>query len=342
MKPFRQCLMAVVVLSVVLLVSCKPDRSRLDDGHIRAGKSGVHQDLFRIRYRPKWQAQAQFAGIYMAESRGIYEQYGLDVEIQGLLQAQDAIDSLKSGTSDVVHLDLLRAIDVQRDSTWITNIGQINQKNAILLVGKRSRGINSLNDFKGKKLGEWRSGSYLITDIFLKGSKIPMEIVPIDWSISLFTQNVVDVVNVMRYNEYHQLLQAGIKEEDLFVADLSELGYQIPDEGFYVSKEFYSLHPNECKAFVDATMDGWLYAFSHPEEAIDEVVKRMQQDNIRANRVHQRWMLDKMKEVIMPIAGDLGKLKKTDYQNAIKLMTEYYNFTRDIPFEEFCPNGAQK
>lgn len=342
MKPFRQCLMAVVVLSVVLLVSCKPDRSRLDDGHIRAGKSGVHQDLFRIRYRPKWQAQAQFAGIYMAESRGIYEQYGLDVEIQGLLQAQDAIDSLKSGTSDVVHLDLLRAIDVQRDSTWITNIGQINQKNAILLVGKRSRGINSLNDFKGKKLGEWRSGSYLITDIFLKGSKIPMEIVPIDGSINLFTQNVVDVVNVMRYNEYHQLLQAGIKEEDLFVADLSELGYQIPDEGFYVSKEFYSLHPNECKAFVDATMDGWLYAFSHPEEAIDEVVKRMQQDNIRANRVHQRWMLDKMKEVIMPIAGDLGKLKKTDYQNAIKLMTEYYNFTRDIPFEEFCPNGAQK
>lgn len=342
MKPFRQCLMAVVVLSVVLLVSCKPDRSRLDDGHIRAGKSGVHQDLFRIRYRPKWQAQAQFAGIYMAESRGIYEQYGLDVEIQGLLQAQDAIDSLKSGTSDVVHLDLLRAIDVQRDSTWITNIGQINQKNAILLVGKRSRGINSLNDFKGKKLGEWRSGSYLITDIFLKGSKIPMEIVPIDGSINLFTQNVVDVVNVMRYNEYHQLLQAGIKEEDLFVADLSELGYQIPDEGFYVSKEFYSLHPNECKAFVDATMDGWLYAFSHPEEAIDEVVKRMQQDNIRANRAHQRWMLDKMKEVIMPIAGDLGKLKKTDYQNALKLMTEYYDFTRDIPFEEFCPNGAQK
>jgi len=342
MKPFRQCLMAVVVLSVVLLVSCKPDRSRLDDGHIRAGKSGVHQDLFRIRYRPKWQAQAQFAGIYMAESRGIYEQYGLDVEIQGLLQAQDAIDSLKSGTSDVVHLDLLRAIDVQRDSTWITNIGQINQKNAILLVGKRSRGINSLNDFKGKKLGEWRSGSYLITDIFLKGSKIPMEIVPIDGSINLFTQNVVDVVNVMRYNEYHQLLQAGIKEEDLFVADLSELGYQIPDEGFYVSKEFYSLHPNECKAFVDATMDGWLYAFSHPEEAIDEVVKRMQQDNIRANRAHQRWMLDKMKEVIMPIAGDLGKLKKTDYQNALKLMTEYYDFTRDIPFEEFCPNAAQK
>lgn len=342
MKPFRQCLMAVVVLSVVLLVSCKLDRSRLDDGHIRAGKSGVHQDLFRIRYRPKWQAQAQFAGIYMAESRGIYEQYGLDVEIQGLLQAQDAIDSLKSGTSDVVHLDLLRAIDVLRESTWITNIGQINQKNAILLVGKRSRGINSLNDFKGKKLGKWRNGSYLITDIFLKGSKIPMEIVPIDWSISLFTQNVVDVINVMRYNEYHQLLQAGIKEEDLFVADLSELGYQIPDEGFYVSKEFYSLHPNECKAFVDATMDGWLYAFSHPEEAIDEVVKRMQQDNIRANRVHQRWMLDKMKEVIMPIAGDLGKLKKTDYQNALKLMTEYYNFTRDIPFEEFCPNGAQK
>jgi NitT/TauT family transport system substrate-binding protein len=332
----------VAVLCMLLFTSCKAEKSRPGDGKIGGAAASRTETNFTIRYRPKWQSQAQFAGVYMAHHKGFYEQYGLDVKIQRLLQAHEATDSLYHGCSDVVHIDLLNALEENRDSTRIVNIGQVTQKNSVLLVGKKSRGINSLEDFRGKKLGMWRSGSFLITELFLLKSKIPMQVVPIDWSISLFTQDVVDVINAMRYNEYHQLLQAGIREEDLFVVDLAELGYQIPDEGFYVTPEFYHAHPQECEAFLRATMDGWLYAFSHREETLDLVLKRMQDDNIRANRTHQGWMLEQMKEVVMPSTDEMGILKKQDYQNALQLMTEFYDFPRNIPYEEFYPNAAKK
>jgi len=341
-RPYYMYFTVLVLLCFLVIASCKGERSQAGEGLQKRGKSESQSGNFRIRYRPKWQTQAQFAGVYMAIHKGIYDQYGLDVKIQNLLQTKDAVDSLRYGNSDVIHLDLLHALEVVRDSTWIVNIGQIAQKNSLLLVGKRSRGINSLEDFRGKKLGKWRSGSYLITELFLKKSKIPMEIIPIDWSISLFTQNVVDVINAMRYNEYHQILQAGIHEEELFVADLSELGFEIPDEGFYVSREFYKSYPRECGAFVRATMDGWLYAFSNPDETIDVVIKRMQDDNQPANKVHQRWMLDRMKEAVIPSIAEMGKLKEKDLQNALSLLTEFYYYPRSIPYTEFYPNAAEK
>lgn len=332
----------LVVLCMLIMNSCKVEDSRSGSGGFSRGKAGSAGTQFQIRYRPKWQAQAQFAGVYMAQHRGLYEQYGLNVKIQRLLHAQEATDSLYQGHSDIVHIDLLNALEENRDSTKIVSIGQITQKGSVLLVGKKSRGINSLEDFRGKKLGIWRSGSYLITELFLRKSKIPMETVPIDWSINLFTQNVVDVINAMRYNEYHQILQAGILESDLFVVDLADLGYQVPDEGFYVTPAFYQAHPRECEAFLRATMDGWLYAFSHPEEALDVVLKMMQDDNIRANRAHQKWMLEQMKAVVMPTTEEMGKLKEKDYSYALQLLIDYDNFPRKIPYEEFYPNAAQK
>lgn len=340
MKLFRLILVAgIMVLCIVMLSSCKGRDSKRGDASSRTGV--FSENGFVLRYCPKWQPHAQFAGIYMALEKGFYAQYGLDVQIQGLMQASDAIDSLASGYLDIIHIDLLAAIIANRETTKLVNIGQVTQKNSMLLVAKRSPQMNSIADFEGKKLGIWRSSSNLITRAFLKEEGISMQFVPIDWSINLFLQGAVDVINAMRYNEYYQMLQAGLKEEDLFIADLHELGYTIPDGGFYVKPEFYSKHPEQCKAFMQATKDGWLYAFSHPEETIDVVLGQMQKANIRANRAHQLWTLQEMKKTVMPSAAEIGILKREDYQKALRLLKQEMDFSRDIPFEEFYPNDAE-
>lgn len=335
-------LIGLLVVCVLLVVSCKKETPQSDLDHMHGSYVGTSEGNFSIRYRPKWQAQAQFAGIYMALHKGFYAQYGLDVEIQDVIHSTEVLDSLFAKKSDIAHLDLLQALEVNRDSTEVVNIGQIAQKSPVLLVGKKSNGINSVEDFKGKKLGMWRNGSYHVTELFILGNKLDMDIVSIDWSISLFTQDAVDVINTMKYNEYHQLLQAGIDEDDLFVADLSELGFNIPDEGFYVSKEFFEEHPEECRAFVKATMDGWFYAFSHPDETLEVVLEYTRKENVRANKAHQRWMLEQMKEVVMPSAAQMGVLRREDFMHALKLLQDYKDFPRNIAYEEFYPDAIQK
>lgn len=277
----------------------------------------------------------------MARKMGFYEDYGINLNLQDALSDKGALDSLIVGKGDVIHMDLLTALNINRDSTVVVNICQVSQKSSLLLVGRKSRGIRSLQDFQGKKLGIWRSGPNLVTRTYLDDHDIKMEIIPIDWSINLFTANVVDVINVMQYNEYHQLLQAGIPEEDLFVLPLDTAGYDIPDEGFYVTPGFYQANPKLCQDFAEATMDGWTYAITHQEETIEEVLRIMQEAKIRANKAQQTWMLSEMKKAVMAQPTTFGKLSKADYLNAHSIMKRTGKQSRDIPYEEFYPRAKQ-
>ena len=327
---------------LVCTSACRKRSSEQSPSHRHENLPGMSDSLSPIRFRPKWHPQAQFSGVYMARKMGFYEDFGLKLDLQPVVTDQQSIDSLLAGKGDVIHIDLLSALNLNRDSTVVVNIAQISQKSPIWLVGRKSRGIRSLQDFQGKKLGMWRSGSNLITQTFLKDHNIQMEIVPIDWSINLFTQQVVDVINVMQYNEYHQLLQSGIPEDDLFVLSMDQPQYNIPDEGFYVRADFYQQNQALCEDFAEATMDGWTYAITHPQETITEVLRIMQEARIRANSAHQSWMLNQMKDILMANPDNFGRLSKTDFDNALKIMQQTGKITRNISYEEFYPRAKPR
>mgnify|MGYP002476906632 CR=1 FL=1 len=54
----------------------------------------------------------------------------------------------------------------------------------------------------------------------------------------------------------------------------------------------------------------------HPDEALDMVLTYMGQANVPVNRVHQKWMLNRMKDLISPLdhGGRIGMLDPSDYQ----------------------------
>lgn len=329
----------LILISLFVLGACKGRDS--EDSELNGPSEVYTGDSFEIRYCSKWHPQAQFSGIYMALEKGFYAQHGLDVKIQKVLQSDAALDSLESGALDVIHLDLLAALQVNADSFRVVNICQIAQRNPVLLVGKRSRGINSISDFAGKKIGVWRTGSNLSTYAFLEDHDLSMEIIPIDWSISLFTEDAVDVINIMCYNEYHQLLLSGIKEEDLFVVDLNALGYSVPDEGLYVTPEFYKAHPEECQNFASATIDGWFYAFSHIQETVSVVLERMRKANIKANKTLQHEMLNEMKKIVLPSTSEIGILKEEDYLRALELLYKMSELQIEMKYEDFYPHATE-
>lgn len=87
---------------------------------------------------------------------------------------------------------------------------------------------------------------------------------------------------------------------------------------------------------VAATVKGWKYAFEHPEEALNSVMTRMIKEKIPANRAHQRWMLDRMKDIIL--AGNdipMGVLRQEDFERVKSVLIDT-GFMDDAPmFPEF-------
>ena len=61
-----------------------------------------------------------------------------------------------------------------------------------------------------------------------------------------------------------------------------------------MSEEFYKLHPDKVKAFAEASRKGWEWAHEHPEETLDIVMKWVAKEKVHTNRIHQKWMLEKI------------------------------------------------
>lgn len=320
-RPLRAILLAVLLLSPASSIAAPP--------------------LKKATLIPHWVPQAQFAGYYYALEKSIYRKHGIDVTILSGGPYSDPLALLKEGKADFATLWLSSAIQARGQGLKLVNIGQVLPRSALMLVAKKSSGILTPWDMNGKKVGLWGPMFQLQPKAFFKRYYLNVKIVPQSYSVNLFLRDGVDVASAMWYNEYHTILASGINPEELTTFLLHEHGLNCPEDGIYVLEELYRRDPQLCSSFVKASVEGWLAAFRNPEEALGLVMKNLQREYIPATKVHQRWMLDRMKDLILdPGSGRIkGKVLPNDYYDiAIELhnggltdgIPEYTSFYRDL------------
>ncbi|HNT52280.1 MAG TPA: ABC transporter substrate-binding protein [Candidatus Syntrophosphaera sp.] len=296
------------------------------------------RELFKLRYRLKWLPQAQFAGGYMAASKGFYRAAGLDVEILPGGVDDPPYESLLKGDSDISSLNLIFAIRHYHLGPRLVNLAQITQKNSTYLVGKKSSGIRQISDLRGRKVGVWRDEAGEYVRFMLENLDPTIQVVPIDWSVNLLLKDAIDMMNVMDYNEYHRLLMAGLDEDELVSFNLSDYGYDLIDDGLYTTETFYQAHTRECWAFAEATLAGWRYAFAHTEETLDVILERIKAANLPANRTHQAWMLGKMKDKVLANPERIGYLDPKDFKHAQEILRTENKLPSPVSYSSFYPH----
>ena len=258
----------------------------------------------KLTFAPQWMPQAQFAGYYIAQEMGFYKEAGIEVEFIHPSANIPATDLLSSGKADVISLFLVTGMSVRTQSMDIVNICQLSQHSAIYIVAKKSSGIDKLEKLNGKKIGVWKSGFDEVPKAMMKEKKYNIEWVPILFSVNLFMLDGIDAMTVMSYNEYNNIINCGINEDELNVFPISEYGYDIPEDGLYCLNATYKTKREDLKKFIAATLKGWDYAAANKAAAIDIVLDRMRSAHIPANRVHQEWMLDRVLEMMMVSDND--------------------------------------
>jgi NitT/TauT family transport system substrate-binding protein len=296
--------------------------------------------LKKAVFIPHWSPQAQFAGYYMAYEKGFYENHGLDLTIIPGGPARSPIDYLSRKKADFGTLWLCSAIEKRAQGLKLVNIAQVMQKSALMLVAKKSAGIKTLEDLNGKKVGLWRNEFQIQPRALFKKYNLRVKVIPQTFSVNLFLRDGVDLASAMWYNEYHTILNSGLNPDELTPIFFFEHGLNFPEDGIYCLEDTFQKDPQRAQAFVQASLEGWLYAFSHTEETLDIIIKYMTLAKVPANRVHQRWMLARMKDLILiPEEKNLlGKLKKEDYQRVAQEL-KASGLIKKIPeFQSFYPD----
>ncbi len=300
------------------------------------------QTLEPLRFMPHWVPQAQFAGFYMAQQKGFYIDQGLAVEILPGGPESDPVQLLADGEVDVCTTFLSTALKARGDGAPVVNIGQIVQRSALLLVTRASSGIRSPADMDGRVVTIWPFFDLQPRALFKKFNVKPV-IIPQLYSFNLFLRGGADVASAMWYNEYHQLLNAGLNDEELRVFRYDEYGLNFPEDGVYCTEQMLKERPETCRRFMRAAATGWLYAFEHPDETLDVIMARVQEANVPTTRVHQRWMLEKIKDLVLPEGGNskIGLLPEEEYFRVAEAMVDAGMLTTIVPYNEFYENCAQ-
>ena len=245
----------------------------------------------RIVFTPQWTPQSQFAGYYVAQEKGFYKKAGVEVDFQHPSASYSAANRLLEGSSDIITQQLVQAMILIDQGMPIVHILQTSQRNSLVLVS-RSDTLRTLQDLKGKKVGIWKAGFGDLAYIMDTEKELNIKWVPFLESVNLFLSGAIDATLAMDYNEYQKIRVSG--HEDKPVIRFSDTEYDYPEDGLYVSEDFYKLHPDKVKAFAEASRKGWEWAHEHPEETLDIVMKWVAKENVHTNRIHQKWMLEKI------------------------------------------------
>ncbi|MBN1938670.1 MAG: ABC transporter substrate-binding protein [Candidatus Aminicenantes bacterium] len=294
------------------------------------------QDGKLLVLQVQWVPQAQFAGYIMAMEKGIFTAEGLDVDVRFSDENSSPITELRSGRADFCTAWLSTTLTLDRP---VVNICQVLQKSTLMLVARKESGIRRPEEMNGKKVAIW-GGDFAIQPLaFFRKYGIKPVIVPQSYNIDAFLVGACDVASAMYYNEYNKIYLSGVDQEDLVPFFYSDYGLNFPEDGVYCTRETWENHPKMCRSMRRAVLNGWAYAFAHPEETLDVLMDYCAGYRVRTNRAQQKWMLEAIRQAVVFGVGEnpsgWGVLKKDDYQRVSGELLRQ-GFVKTVPaYEEF-------
>jgi NitT/TauT family transport system substrate-binding protein len=265
-----------------------------------------------VNLQLKWVTQAQFAGYYVAEAKGFYDEEGLNVTI--LPGGPDIAPTqvIAGGGADVIVEWMPAALAAREKGLGLVNIAQPFASSGMMLTCLKETGITTPADFADKTLGVWFFGNEypflswmsqlgLATD----GSPGGVTVLKQGFNVDPLLQKQAACISTMTYNEYWQVIDAGISPDDLVTFKYEDQGVATLEDGLYVLEERLAdpAFAETMVKFVRASMKGWKYAEANPDEAAMIVLENDQTG--AQTETHQKRM---MGEIAKLTAGSNGAL----------------------------------
>ena len=287
-------------------------------------------------FSPQWIAQAQFAGYYVAKDMGFYDEEGLDVEIRHPFSTQTLENRVREGESQAFSMSLSQAMDLVDKGIPLVNILQTSMNSSLVIVSRY--GADPLT-LRNAKVLTWRAGLGQIPKSVAARENLDYRWITASSSLNLFVAGAVDATLATTYNEYYQLLQTGLITPGKGIYRFSEHGYNIQEDGVYMTAAAYRKDRDSAERFARASRRGWEWAAEHPDETLEIVMKYVKEYRIPTNRVLQQLMLEEV--LRLQLDPDSGKrefrLRPDMVDKVGRLMLEGGLIKKEIKYEQLLP-----
>ena len=278
----------------------------------------------KVTVQLKWLPQAQFAGYYVAQAKGYYKEAGLDVTIKPGGPDISPVQVIAGNQADVVVNWMPDALAAREAGVPLVNIAQVFNQSGLMLTCKKSSGVTTPKDFKGKTLGVWYGGNeypFLNWMAKLGYKEGDIKIMKQGFNVDPLLQNQAACISTMIYNEYWQVVDAGVKESDLVTFFYEKEGVASLEDGLYVleSKLKDPAFVARMGKFLKATLRGWNEAVKDPAGAA-KIVVAADMSGSATEKVQKRQMENVAKLITNANTPKMGYLEPADFERTVKVL----------------------
>ena len=291
------------------------------------GASAAAEAADKLTLQLKWVAQAQFAGYYVAAAKGYYKDANLDLTIKPGGPDVNPSQVIAGGGADVVVDWMPSALAAREKGVSLVNIAQVFAKSGLQLTCRKDSGIKTPADFKGRTLGVWFAGNEYpflswMAKLGLKtdGSPAGVKVLKQGFNVDPLLQKQAACISTMTYNEYWQLIDGGLKADQLVVFKYEDQGVATLEDGLYTTEAKLKdpAMVDRLARFVKASMLGWKYAADHQDEAV-KIVLANDTAGVQT-AAHQKRMMAEIAKLIAPGPNGLGYLDPAAYDRTVALL----------------------
>jgi NitT/TauT family transport system substrate-binding protein len=283
-----------------------------------------------VKLQLQWFTQAQFGGYFAAVEQGFFEEEGLNVEI-----VEGGVDippqrQVATGAVDFAISWVPKALAEREAGAKVTNIAQIFQRSGTLQVSFKEAGIESVEDFAGKKIGNWGFGNeFEIFAALTKAGLDPatdVELLQQNFDMNGLLSGDIDAAEAMTYNEYAQVLEAVNPDtgelytpEDLNVISYEEEGVGMLQDAIWADQEKLAdaEYCGQAIALVKGAIKGWAYCRDNPESCRDIVVEK----GSTLGASHQLWQMNEVNKLIWPAENGIGVIDEDAWDRTVEIAT---------------------
>ena len=290
------------------------------------------------------------APMFLAAENGIFRGLNLDVTSEGSAGSGQSLTRVAAGTHEFGLADASSVAEfaARNPEAAPKIVMSIYDVFPAVIMSWKKKPVNSLKDLAGMKLGITASdaGSKMLPALLSLNHIDPASFSTVTIDIKLretmLMKGDVDANVAFDYTALFNLIDNGVKAEDINLIYFKDFGFNFPGNSLIASRETIEKKPDLVKRMTLGVARAWVAADKQRQAAIDAVMKRDKLLRPEIELARMSWVLDRLIKTPPVKQNGLGYVEDKRWSDGLKLLTDGLKLPKaivlgDIYDDRFLP-----